>query len=221
MGTSSGCGRGRCIALGLLLLACAPVMVERDGHRVFNPAWLPVLDGARRDAWQRPEEVLDALAIPAGAVVADVGAGSGYFAERLARRVGATGRVYATDVQDEMLAGLERRVAGRGLVNVEVVRAAFDDPTLPPACCDLVFFSSVYKEIDGRVAYMAKVRRLLRPAGRVAILEFRPDAGFGPPARDRLAPQQVARELAEAGFRQVAIHDFLPRQYLLEFVASE
>jgi ubiquinone/menaquinone biosynthesis C-methylase UbiE len=205
-------------ALGFVLLACAPVMVEREGHRVFNTTYRWFLDSSRRDVWQQPEAVLDALAIPEGAVVADVGAGSGYFAERLAGRVGPTGLVYATDAQDEMIEALERRVAERGLDNVRVVRAAFDAPTLAEACCDLVFFSSVYKEIDGRVDYMQKVARVLRPGARVAILEFRPGApGWGPPPEDRLAPEAVTQELAAAGYTLVASHDFPPRQYLLIF----
>jgi ubiquinone/menaquinone biosynthesis C-methylase UbiE len=193
-------------------------MVEREGHRVFNPTYRWFLDSSRRDAWQQPEAVLDALAIPDGAVVADVGAGSGYFAERLADRVGPAGLVYATDAQSEMIEALERRVTESGLDNVRVVRAAFDDPTLSEDCCDLVFFSSVYKEIDGRVDYMKKVAHLLRPGARVAILEFRPGApGWGPPAEDRLAPEAVTQELGAAGYTLVASHDIPPRQYLLVF----
>jgi ubiquinone/menaquinone biosynthesis C-methylase UbiE len=196
-------------------------MYERDGHRVFNPAYLSFLDSSWRDGWQQPEAVLAALAIPEGAAVADIGAGGGYFAERLAHHVGASGVVYATDVQAQMIDALERRVSERGLDNVRVVRAAFDHPTLPDGCCDLVFFSSVYKEIDSRVAYMKKVGRLLRPGARVAILEFRPDApGFGPPAADRMTPEQVTQELAAAGYTLVGTHDFLPREYLLVFARS-
>jgi ubiquinone/menaquinone biosynthesis C-methylase UbiE len=150
--------------------------------------------------------------------VADVGAGSGYFTERFARRLGAGGFVFATDVQDEMLDRLSERVAESGLANVSVVTARFDDPSLPEACCDLVFFSSVYKEIDARVAYMEKVRRVLRPGGRVAILEYRPDwDGAGPPPADRLRPEIVTQEMAAAGFDLREQHDFLARQYFLVF----
>ena len=196
-------------------------MVEREGHRIFNPAYLRFLDSSRRDAWQKPEAVLDALAIPKGAVVADIGAGGGYFTERLVRRVGPAGLVYATDVQDEMIGALERRVAERGLANVRVVRAAFDDPTLQEACCDLVFFSSVYKEIDARVDYMKKVAGVLRHGARVAILEFRPGAlSWGPPRGDRLSAQTVTQEMVAAGYTFVASHDFLPRQYLLVFASG-
>ena len=193
-------------------------MIERDGRRVFNPAYLEYLDSPHRDRWQQPEAVLDALAIPEGAVAADIGAGSGYFSERLADRVGPDGLVYATDVQDEMIAALEARVTERGLSNVRVVRAGYDDPTLPDACCDLVLFSSVYKEIDDRVDYMRKLAHGLKPGARVAILEFRPEArGFGPPRAERIAAEAVERELRAAGYTLVESHDFLEREYLLLF----
>lgn len=206
------------LALVSLLLGCAPSLIEVEGHRVFNPLYLFYLDGRSRDAWQQPERVIDALALAPDAVIADVGAGSGYFTERFARRLGEGGFVYATDVQHEMLDRLRERVAESGFANVSVVTARFDDPSLPEACCDLVFLSSVYKEIDGRVAYMAKVRRVLRPGGRVAILEYRPDwEGPGPPRADRLRPEIVTLEMAAAGFDLRERHDFLTRQYFLVF----
>ena len=206
------------IAAAAMLLGCPPTMVEREGHRVFNPFYARFLDSGERDRWQQPERVLDTLALAPDAVVADVGAGSGYFTERLARRLAPHGRVYATDVQPEMLERLRERVEQQALGNVVVLEAAFDDPSLPEACCDLALFSSVYKEIDDRVSYMAKLRTRLRPGGRVAILEFHPDApGAGPPVADRLAPEQVEWELRAAGFALRARHDFLPRQYFLVF----
>src|SRR5215470_4202374 len=149
------------IATALALAGCGPVVVDRDGHRVFNPAYSFALDWRDRDAWQKPDEVVAALGLAEGDVVADVGAGTGYFLERLSRRVGASGHVYATDVQEAMLARLRARVADRGLSNVDVVHAEFDDPNLPDACCAVVFFSSVYNEIEGRLAYMRKVARAL------------------------------------------------------------
>jgi len=209
------------LALASLLLGCPSIMVEREGHRVFNPFYLPYLDSSPRDVWQKPDRVLGALNLEPDAVVADVGAGSGYFTERLARRLGEGGLVYATDVQEEMLERLRERMAAAGLANVVVVAAEFDDPSLPEACCDLVFFSSVYKEIDARVAYMEKVGRLLRPGGRVAILEFRPDAGGpGTPKADRLPLERVIEELATARFELREQHFFLPRQYFLVFAPA-
>lgn len=210
------------LALASLLLGCPPALVEREGHRVFNPFYLFYLDTESRDVWQEPERVLDALTLAPDGVVADVGAGSGYFTERFARRLGEGGLVYATDVQEEMLHRLRARVADARLANVVVVAAQFDDPSLPEACCDLVFLSSVYKEIDGRVAYMEKVRRLLRPGGRVAILEFRPNAeGPATPSEDRLPPERVIEELAAAGLELREEHTFLPRQYFLVFAPCD
>jgi ubiquinone/menaquinone biosynthesis C-methylase UbiE len=204
------------------LLGCAPTMIEYEGHRVFNPRYLWALESEKRDRWQQPDRVLETLALPEAAAVADIGAGGGYFTERFARWVGPAGRVYATDVQEPMLARLRERVAERGLANVEVISAEFDDPTLPDACCDLVFFSSVYKEIDGRVDYMRKLRPALREGGRVAILEFRSRTlGAGPPRDVRLPPERVANELAEAGFALVESHDFLPREYFLVFAPAD
>jgi ubiquinone/menaquinone biosynthesis C-methylase UbiE len=193
-------------------------MHDVEGRRVFNPLYRVFLDGPERDARQRPDEVVAALGLAAGAGVADVGAGTGYFTGRLSRAVGPSGRVYATDVQDAMLRALEERVAEQALSNVLVVRAAFDDPTLPVACCDLVLFANVYKEIDDRTAYLRRLAPALRPGGRVAILDYRPGVGgFGPPEEARLAEDQVVAELATAGFEVVERHEFLPSQYFLVF----
>lgn len=206
--------------LGWWAAGCGPLLVERDGHRVFNPAYRRFLDASARDAWQQPERVLAVLGIAPGDVVADIGAGTGYFTWRLAERVGPSGHVFATDVQAVMLDELRSLVAERGLQNVTVVAAAFDDPSLPPACCDLVLLAAVYKEITERVAYMQRVARILRPAGRVAILGFRPDApGPGPPREVRLSEAEVRAELEAAGFALAESHDFVDRQYLLVFSA--
>jgi ubiquinone/menaquinone biosynthesis C-methylase UbiE len=193
-------------------------MHDVQGHRVFNPLYRVFLDSTERDAWQKPDEVIRALGVAPGWSVADVGAGTGYFTMRLAAAVGAGGRVYATDVQDPMIRALEERVEREQLRNVTVVRAGFDDPSLPAGCCDLVLLASVYKEISERPAYMRRLAGALRDGGRVAIVDFRPDAeGPGPPREARLPEAQVVEELAEAGFALAERHDFLPRQYFLVF----
>jgi SAM-dependent methyltransferase len=113
---------------------------------------------------------------------------------------------------------LERRVEKRDLANVTVIRGAFDDPRLPPASCDLVFFSSVYKEIDERPRYLQHVMKTLKPGGRVAILEYRPQTREpGPPREHRLSEETVLAEMGAAGFELVERHDFLPREYFLVF----
>ena len=210
------------LAGALLLLGCPATMHEVEGHRVFNPLYRIFLDAEGREDWQKPDEVVRTLALQPGATVADVGAGTGYFSSRLARAVGPDGRVLATDVQETMIRSLEERVAREGLRNVTVVRAGFDDPALPPECCDLVLLVNVYKEISERSAYMRRVAPALRAGGRVAIIDFRPEAsGFGPPREARLSEERVTAELALAGFALAERHAFLPRQYFLVFVPAE
>ena len=185
---------------------------------VFNPEYVYILESKRRDRWQKPCEVIQALGIKREDVIADIGAGGGYFMEHFSQAVGETGLVYATDVQPAMVKKLRERACALELNNVRVVHAAFDDPSLPSKCCDLVFFSSVYKEISGRIAYMKKVRQILRPQGRVAILEFRLiTLGLGPPLHLRLRRSRVIKELNEAGFELVNEFKFLPREYFLIF----
>lgn len=204
----------------VLLVTAGCISTTRDykGHRVFNPHYLWYLESPRRDRWQKPDDVLDALELVEGDVIADIGAGGGYFSEKLAGRVGPTGHVYATDVQPAMIKALRKRVAKRGLTNVTVIHGEFHDPNLPPASCDWVFLSSVYKEIDERPAYMRKVRDVLKKNGRVAILEYRPETGgTGPPRRDRLPEAQIIAEMEAAGFRLLRSFDFLPREWFLVF----
>lgn len=214
------CPGSRVFAVLTVLLAtsCVPTLKEYQGHRVFNPVYLFYLESSGRDQWQMPEEVLDALQLSEGAGVADIGAGGGYFTERLARRVGPAGHVYAVDVQPVMIRKLQQRVQKQRLTNVTVIHGRFEDPLLPPQSCDLAFFSSVYKEIDDRVNYLKRVRASLKEGGRVAILEYRVEARApGPPRKSRLPEPQVIGELRAAGFRLEAQFDFLPREYFLVF----
>jgi ubiquinone/menaquinone biosynthesis C-methylase UbiE len=201
--------------------SCVPVMRDYEGHTVFNPVYLFWLESPERDQWQKPDEVLKALKVGDGMTVADVGAGGGYFTERFSKAVGRSGRVYATDVQDIMIRKLTERAAKHNLENVTVVRAGFEEPALPAGSCDLVFFSSVYKEIEDRVAYLRKVAAALKPNGAVAIIEFRPEtSGPGPPPEMRLTEAQVEQELGQSGFALAERHDFLPKEWFLVFRVS-
>lgn len=206
------------VCLWWAIAGCAPTMIDVEGHKIFNPDYLFYLESGSRDRWQKPDEVIKALDIPKSATIADIGAGGGYFTEKFSRYLDTPGRVYATDVQQIMIEKLQQRVVKQKLDNVEVIRGAFDNPSLPSNCCDLVFFSSVYKEINGRTAYMEKIIPALKSGGRVAIIEFRPDnMSPGPPPDIRLSPKQVIEELDAAGFRLVKKFEFLPREYFLIF----
>jgi predicted methyltransferase len=210
----------------LLLLPCVgcppPSVIDVDGHRVFNPDYLFYLESEKRNAWQKPDQVISALRLSPSAVIADIGAGGGYFTKRFADHLGPNARIYAVDVQDIMIDRLQERVTAEKLENVEVIKAQFDDPALPDNTCDLVFFSSVYKEIQNRPAYMRKVRKALKSQGRVAILEYRlNELAPGPPRSMRLSPQQITEEMEAAGFHLVEEHDFLPRENFLIFAVAE
>ncbi len=175
-------------------------------------------EGAGRDDWQKPDEVVALLGIDPDDRVADVGAGGGYFTFRLADAVGPEGRVYAVDVDSDLLAYLEERVREEGRTNVEVVRATADDPRLPEGEIDLVFLCNTYHHIEDRPAYFRRVLADLAPNGRVAIVELdERSGGFIHWIGHFTTADAIAREMREAGYRQIADHPILDRQSFLIF----
>jgi cyclopropane fatty-acyl-phospholipid synthase-like methyltransferase len=177
--------------------------------------WAKRFDDPERDTWQKPDEVITALALPPDAKVADVGAGTGYFAVRLARAV-PQGRVYGVDIEPDMARYLGERAKREGLSNLEAVLAEPADPKLPEPV-DVVLIVDTYHHIGERVAYLKKLGEKLRPGGRVVIIDFREDSQKGPPPQHKLSPEQVREEFEAAGYRQARTHDFLPDQYFLVF----
>jgi ubiquinone/menaquinone biosynthesis C-methylase UbiE len=174
-------------------------------------------EGIGRDRWQRPDEVLRALAIPAGAQVADLGAGGGYFTFRLAAAAGPTGRVYAVDVDPGMVDYLRERAAREGARTVVPVLATADDARLPAASVDLLFTCNTYHHLTDRAAYFTRLRPVLRGGGRVAVVEYDGRGLFGRLFGHATPADEIRREMAAAGYRVVGVHDFLPRQSFLVF----
>jgi len=174
-----------------------------------------VFDDPKRDAWQKPHQVIQALALKPDAVVADIGAGTGYFATRLAHMV-PKGRVYAVDTEPDMVKHLGERAKRDGLKNLSAVAGAPNDPRLPQKA-DVVLLVDVYHHIGEREQYFSKVAGNLKPGGRVAIIDFRMDSPEGPPKAARIEPDRVKAEMKRAGFEIVQEHSFLPRQYFLIF----
>ena len=194
----------------------------RPAHgRLFPPEDLGVLEGPDRDAWQEPERIMDALGIADGAVVADVGAGGGWFTVRLAQRVGPNGLVYAEDIQPQMIESINRRVRRAGLTNVQSVIGTPSNPLLPGPI-DALLMVEVYGQVADPVTLLRNVRPRLKPGGRVGIVEYKLDGGGpGPPLDERVEPEAVVRDAAAAGFRLLAREDGFRYQYLLVFVPGE
>ncbi|MEZ5788173.1 MAG: methyltransferase domain-containing protein [Xanthobacteraceae bacterium] len=190
---------------------------DRDIHHSFGQAemWAKEFDDPSRDAWQKPDEVLDALNLPRTARVADIGAGTGYFSVRIARRV-PDGKVFAADVEPNMVRYIAERAHREHLRGIVPVQASAESPNLPEPV-DVALVVDTYHHIGNRVAYFAKLRDSLRPNGRLAIVDFKADAPIGPPPAMRISHEKVVEELTAAGYSLVATHLFLPWQFFLVF----
>jgi ubiquinone/menaquinone biosynthesis C-methylase UbiE len=175
-----------------------------------------------RDIWQRPEDVVRALALPSGARVADIGAGEGYFIPHLSEAVGNDGRVYAVEVEAELVQAMKHRFADES--NVEIVLGRFEDPLLPDGEIDLVLIVNTYHHIDDREVYFDNLRGDLAPGGRVAVIE--PDAeltgilSLFVPESHANRSSDVEREMVAAGYRRLESLDLLPIQIFDIFGSS-
>ena len=205
------------LAAMLACVAAATIAAQQDrGRRLFPPEELGVLEGADRDAWQKPDLIMDVLRIGDGSVVADVGAGGGWFTVRLARRVGPNGKVYAEDIQPEMLAAIRRRVLREGFSNVLYVQGKTADPGLPADALDAVLIVDAYHEVPNPVNLLQHLGASLKPTGRIGIVGSTLEGGGpGPPLNQRVDAQKVIDEAAQAGLRLVSRETFLDFQYML------
>lgn len=200
-----------------LLVSCGTVLAQDHHHHRFNDAqkWAKAFDDPARDAWQKPAEVIAALKLAPDAVVADIGAGTGYFAMRLARAA-PQGRVYAVDTEPDMVRYLGERAKRENLANITPVQASDHEPGLP-APVDMAILVDVYHHVPQREKYFATLRGALKPGSQLVIIDFTQDSPVGPPQKARIPPERVKTELARAGYTFAAEHGFLPNQYFLVF----
>lgn len=187
-------------------------------HKDFSDAetFAKAFDDPARDAWQRPAEVVELMRIEPGSVVADLGAGTGYFVGWLSRAVGEQGKVLALDVEPKMIEHLAQRAQQQGLRNVTPRLVPLDDPQLQPGSVSRVLIVNTWHHIDDRSHYAAKLAPALAAGGEIWIVDFTLDSDVGPPARFRLGPEQVLAELQGGGLRaEVVAGEQLPKQYIV------
>ena len=194
----------------------------RDQHEVRRlhdepAAYIAALEDPARDAYQKPHEVIQALALRPGEVVADVGAGSGYFALRLAHHVGPEGHVYAVDISPDMIRHLNARVRDAGLLNVSTILAQPNDPLLPQPV-DRFLFVDVWHHVDDQADYLALIKKRLKAGGQLVMIDFhKRELPVGPPNTMKIARDDLLQQMQAHGFRLVREHTFLPYQYFLVF----
>ncbi|MGN6716769.1 MAG: class I SAM-dependent methyltransferase [Candidatus Binatia bacterium] len=216
-----------CLTLVILPFSVAAQdAVPRDGHemhRLHNDpkAYIGALEDPKRDAYQKPQEVMTALAIKPGEVIADIGAGSGYFTFRLAQHVGTKGKVYAVDVSPDMILHINRRMRELNVGNVVSVLSDPDDPLLPVRSIDRFFFSESWHHIENQTKYLELMKRMLKPGGQVVMIDFhKKDLPVGPPLQMKIAKEDLIKQMQRLGFRLQKEYTFLPYQYFLIFTVK-
>jgi ubiquinone/menaquinone biosynthesis C-methylase UbiE len=181
-------------------------------------AYIGMLDDPKRDAYQKPHEVLAALKLKPGEVIADIGAGSGYFSFRLAHHVGAKGKVYAVDVSPDMIRYINRRIRDTKTTNVVSILAEPDDPLLADRSVDRFFICDVWHHVEDQAKYLSLMKKMLKPGGEVVMVDFhKKELPFGPPLQMKIAREDLIKQMESNGYRLNREYTFLPYQYFLVF----
>lgn len=194
---------------------------QKPGTQLFEPQYLGLLEAPDRDQWQRPDQIMDSLRIGEGSVVADLGAGGGWFTARLSARVGPNGLVYAEDIQPGMIDVIERRKVRENLRNVRTVLGTENDPRLPKGI-DAALILDVFREMQippaDPVMILRRVSESLKPDGLIGVVDFNPgDGGPGPDPAQRVDPDAVIEAAAAAGLRLISRVEANRFQFLLVF----
>jgi len=193
-------------------------MEEMQRLHQDSKAYISYLDDPQRDSYQKPHEVITALGLRKGEVIADIGAGSGYFTFRFAQHVGEKGRVYAVDISPEMILHMNRRIRDRQLRNVITLLAAPHDPLLMDHSIDRFFICDTWHHIRNQTQYLALLKRMLKPGGQVIMIDFqKKETPVGPPMEMRIAREDLIKQLESNEFTLTQEHTFLPYQYFLIF----
>jgi precorrin-6B methylase 2 len=194
----------------------------REIAQVMGPGGIPWLDRPAREEEEQPGKVIDALELREGELVADLGAGSGYFTFRIAPKVGKAGKVLAVEIQDEMLETVRERATALKVANVEAVKASETDPHLPARAVDLVLMVDVYHELSYPFEVMTQVRKALKPGGRMVFVEYRKEDPKVPIKEvHKMSVEQLEREMSAVGLARVRTVETLPWQHIVIFEKRE
>lgn len=215
----------------ILSLLCVPLAAAQDPakrdhkqmqHLHNDPkAYMKALEDPRRDEYQKPHEVMHALGIKPGEIIADIGAGTGYFTFHLARHVGAKGKVYAVDVSPDMIRHINRRIRDGKTANVVTVLADNDDPLLPDGSVNRFFICDVWHHVENQTKYLSLMKTIIKPGGEIVMIDFhKKELPFGPPTEMKIAREDLIKQMETNGFRLAKEHTFLPYQYFLVFTAK-
>ena len=216
--------RRNAFASGVVAVFVVAAVAAQGRHPVSGREIAPVmgvggagwLERPEREAEEEPARAIEALDIKPGMTVADIGAGSGYYTVRLARKVGADGKVYATDIQVGMLSMIQRRAAIEKLTNIVPVLGAADDPKLPPGSVDLALMVDVYHELAAPQAFVRRLREALKPDGRLVLIEFRKEDSRVPIKEEhKMSVAEVRQELSADGYAIDRVIDVLPWQHII------
>jgi ubiquinone/menaquinone biosynthesis C-methylase UbiE len=220
-------GRRLDITAALVALTCSIIVAQQSGvHPISGRRFADVMDASgaswldrsERDAEEAPDEALDIIGIKKGSAVADIGAGSGFMTLRLAKRVGATGTVYAVDIQPRMLDLLNARLTKGRITTVRPVLGTVDDPKLEPGSIDLALLVDVYHEFSQPQAMLRRLHDALKSGGRLVLLEYRKeDPSIPIRPEHKMSVAEAKMEIEPEGFRLGRVDDALPRQHVLMF----
>jgi ubiquinone/menaquinone biosynthesis C-methylase UbiE len=215
-----------CIVLLFLLTPVLNCMGQQrhdapGAHHSFDDIekWITLFEDPERDTWQKPAEVIRALNLKSGDVIADIGAGTGYFTRRFAVAVGPEGSALGLDVEPAMIEHMREDARKRNLENYLPRLVKPDDPQLEPQSVDVIFICNTLHHIEDRVAYLTRLSSSLKKDGRIIVVDFyKKPLPVGPSPVMKLTEEEVIGEFLQAGYRLKSKPDFLPYQYFLEFV---
>jgi cyclopropane fatty-acyl-phospholipid synthase-like methyltransferase len=206
----------------LLFLSCKHDQHDSEGHLPHRfddaDAWAARFEDPTRDKWQKPDEVIAALALPPTAKLADIGSATGYFPVRFAKAL-PQGHVYGVDVESSMVDYLNKRADREQLTNLTSHLAEFADAKIPEPV-DLILMVNTYHHIEARPVYFAKLKASLKPGGRIAIIDFTRASKMGPEAAEKVPADEVEAEMKQAGYALSGTFDFLPEQFFLVFAPA-